>query len=201
MNHFLRFAAYLFHPLLMPLFGVLIYFTITPRFIEPDIVRAKVIAIIIITLLIPIVSFFLLKNLNLIRSIHLVDVKERKFPLMIQILLYLLVIKMIFSPYENPELYYFFVGILISTIAALILVLLRFKVSLHQLGLAGVTMFLIALSIHFKINMLIGIGAFFFFNGWIASSRLHTGSHNYIELIIGFFLGVLPQIIVLNFWL
>jgi hypothetical protein len=108
---------------------------------------------------------------------------------------------MIFTPYENPELYYFFVGILISTLAALILVMLKFKVSLHQMGLAGVTMFLIALSIHFKVNLLIGIGVFFFFNGWIASSRLHTNSHNYIELIIGFFLGVLPQIIVLNFWL
>jgi hypothetical protein len=79
--------------------------------------------------------------------------------------------------------------------------MLKFKVSLHQMGLAGVTMFLIALSIHFKVNLLFGIGAFFFFNGWIASSRLHTKSHNYIELIIGFFLGVLPQIIVLNLWL
>jgi hypothetical protein len=201
MNHLLRFGAYLFHPLLMPLLGLLIYYIITPRFIEPNILRAKVIAIIIITLLIPVVSFFLLKNLTLIRSIHMDNVKERKFPLMIQVLLFLLVIKMIFTPYENPELYYFFVGILISTLAALILVMLKFKVSLHQMGLAGVTMFLIALSIHFKVNLLIGIGVFFFFNGWIASSRLHTNSHNYIELIIGFFLGVLPQIIVLNFWL
>ena len=62
MNHFMRLGAYLFHPLLMPLFGVLIYYSTTPRFIEPEIVRVKVIAIIIITLLIPIVSFFLLKK-------------------------------------------------------------------------------------------------------------------------------------------
>lgn len=201
MNHFLRFAAYLFHPLFMPLLGVLIYYTITPRYIEPDIIKAKILTIVIITILIPMVSFFLLKNLRLINSIHLENVKERKFPLMIHTILVLLVIKMIYSPYENPELYYFFVGILLSTLTSIILIFFKFKVSLHQMGIAGVTMFLIALSIHFKINLLVGIGVLFFFNGWIASSRLHTRSHNYIELIIGFFLGVIPQIIVLNFWL
>ena len=201
MNHFLRFAAYLFHPLFMPLLGVLIYYTITPRYIEPNIIKAKILTIVIITILIPMVSFFLLKNLRLINSIHLENVKERKFPLMIHTILVLLVIKMIYSPYENPELYYFFVGILLSTLTSIILIFFKFKVSLHQMGIAGVTMFLIALSIHFKINLLVGIGVLFFFNGWIASSRLHTRSHNYIELIIGFFLGVIPQIIVLNFWL
>ena len=201
MNYFLRIAAYLFHPLLMPLLGALLYYRLSPRFIEPSVIQAKLFAIIIITILIPLITFFLLKNLGIIDSTHLKKVSERKYPLMIQSLLLLLIIKMVFSAYESPEMYFFFTGVLFSTIAAIILVLFKFKISLHQMGIAGVTMFLIALSVHFKINLLFGIGFFFFCNGWVATSRLHTNSHTFSELITGFIIGIVPQLIVLNFWL
>ena len=69
------------------------------------------------------------------------------------------------------------------------------------MGVAGVTMFVIALSIHFKVNMLLWIGFFFFCNGWVASSRLESNAHTYPELIIGFFLGMIPQLMLLSFWL
>lgn len=185
----------------MPLTGVILYYVITPRYVEIDLVSAQVFAVAIITLIIPIITFFLLRNLGLIDSIHLVEVRERKFPLMIQCVLLLLIIKMVFDPYDTAELYYFFVGVLFSALTALILGLLRFKVSLHQIGIAGVTMFLIALSIHFQVNILLGIAVFFFVNGWVASSRLHTESHTVAELVIGFFVGAIPQFILLSFWL
>ena len=126
---------------------------------------------------------------------------ELKIPLMLQSILLLLIIKMVFDPYDSPELYYFFVGILFSALTALILVFFKIKISLHQMGIAGVTMFLIALSAHFKVNLLLWIIALFVANGWVASSRLHTESHINSELIIGMFIGLLPQLILLNFWL
>ena len=110
MNIFLRSAAYIFHPLLMPLFGSALYFIFTPRFVDPSLLRAKLVAVAIITFLIPMVFYFLLKNLRIVYSIHLSDVRERKAPLMIQCLLLLLIVKLVFNPYDNPELYYFFVG-------------------------------------------------------------------------------------------
>lgn len=201
MKYFLRFAAYLFHPLLMPLLGVIIYYYITPRFNDADLIKSTVFAIGVITILIPIITFFLLKNLGAVKSIELPNVKERKIPLMIQCLLILLILKLIFDPYESPELYFFFIAILFSSLAALLLGLVQFKASLHQMGISGLTMFIIALSIYFQVNILFGIGFFFFANGWVASSRLHTKSHTYPELAVGFFIGVMPQIIVLNFWL
>jgi len=201
MNRFLRFGAYVLHPLIMPLLGVVLYYIFTPRYVDVELLSAKVFAVAIVTVLIPIIIFFLLKNVGIINSIHLETTKERKIPLMIQCILLLLIIKLVFDPYDSPELYYFFVGILFSAIAALLMVILKVKVSLHQIGIAGVTMFLIVLSIHFKINVLLWISLFFFFNGWVASSRLHTESHNYLELIIGLFIGLVPQIVMVNFWL
>ncbi len=201
MNTFLRIGAYLFHPLLMPLLGTLLYFVITPRYVDPDLLCANLMAVCIITLLIPLVTFFLLKNLKVVSSIHLEGVGERKIPLMIQCILLLLIIKLVFNPYDSREMYYFFVGALFSSLAALLMVFFKLKVSLHQMAIAGVTMFLIALSVHFKVNLLIWIILLFIANGWVASSRLHTESHSVAELIIGFFVGLIPQLLVLNYWL
>lgn len=201
MNYFLQSASFIFHPLLMPLIGVGLYFKLTPKFIEPEIIIIKTYAIIIITILIPLISFFLLKNSGLVKSINLKEVKERKYPLMIQIILIFIIITRVFTKYHYPELYYFFIAVAVSSLVALILVIANFKVSLHQMGIAGVTMFLIALSIRFTENYLFEISLFFLINGWVASSRLETKSHSISELIIGFIVGVFPQFIILNYWL
>lgn len=201
MKLFLKAASYIFHPLLMPILGTILYYIVTPKYIDPQLVRVEFFAIIIITILIPIVIFFLLKNLRVVETIYLKEVKERKFPLMIQCILLLLIIKMVFDPYDDPELYYFFVGILFSAFSALIMVLFKVKVSLHQMGVAGILLFLVGLSAHFKINLLVTISFFLFVNGWVASSRLNNDSHTYPELGVGLLLGALPQLILFNFWL
>ncbi len=201
MRFFLKAASYIFHPLLMPLLGTVLYFNVTPRYLEPELMRANLFAIGIITVLIPLVVFFLLKNLGVVETIYLKEVRERKFPLMIQCILLLLIIKMIFDPYEDPELYYFFVGMLFSAFSALVMVLFKLKISLHQMGVAGILMFLVGLSAHFKINLLVTISFFLFVNGWVASSRLNSDSHTYPELGIGLLLGAIPQLILFNLWL
>lgn len=201
MNFFLKSASYLFHPLLMPILGTILYYSVTPKYIDPQFVRVEVFAIVILTILIPIVVFFLLKNLKVVETIYLKEVKERKFPLMIQCILLLLILKTVFDPYDDPELYYFFVGILFSAFSALLMVFFKLKVSLHQMGISGLLIFLVGLSAHFKINLLITISFFLFANGWVASSRLHGEAHTYPELLIGLLLGALPQLILFNLWL
>ncbi len=201
MRLFLKAASYIFHPLLMPLLGTIIYFIVTPRYLDLQLVRVNIFAIVIITIFIPIVIFFLLKNLGAVETIYLKEVKERKFPLMIQCILLLLIIKMVFDPYEDPELYNFFIGIVFSAFSALVMVFFKLKVSLHQMGVASILMFIIGLSAHFKINLLISISFFLFVNGWVASSRLEDDSHTYPELGIGILLGALPQLILFNNWL
>ena len=49
--------------------------------------------------------------------------------------------------------------------------------------------------------ILIIIALFFFFNGWVASSRLFTRSHTFPELTMGLLVGVIPQLTVMNMWL
>ena len=81
------------------------------------------------------------------------------------------------------------------------LTLLNFKASIHMIASAGVLLFFIALSIHFNININGTIVFFFIILGAIATSRLHLNAHTNIELIIGVFVGLVPQLILINYWL
>jgi acid phosphatase family membrane protein YuiD len=38
-------------------------------------------------------------------------------------------------------------------------------------------------------------------NGFVASSRLEMKAHTPKELVIGFLLGIIPQLLLLRFWL
>jgi len=201
MHFFLKIAAWLFHPLFIGVYGALFYFSVTPRFVQPEIVYGKLLVVFILTFLIPILFFFILRNLNWVQSVELHSVNERKAPLMILAVLLLLMLRVVFDFYSYPELYYYFLGMLFTVITAWILVLFKFKASLHMTGVSGLTMYAVALSIHFNINILMTIAFLLFACGWVASSRLHTKSHTSIELIIGFFIGWIPQLLLVNYWI
>lgn len=201
MHHILKSISYIFHPLLMPLLGVIFYFSKTPRYIPLPIVKAKLISIFILTIILPILLYYLLRTLKKVDSIYLETARERIIPLSLNVLIVLLVIQRILPQNEVVELYYFFLGILLSTLACLILAILKFKASIHMIATGGVFMFFVALSIHFSININGTIALFFILIGALATSRLYLRAHNNIELIIGFFLGVFPQLIMLNYWL
>ena len=201
MNFLLKSISYIFHPLLMPLAGAGIYFIIAPRFIPENIIQAKIFGLLVITVLIPIVLYFFLRTTGFITSIHLDDIKQRKIPLLLQSLLFLLVVKVIIDAYNYPELYYFFLGILLSSLSAIFIIFFNIKASLHMIGSAAVTMFTIALSIHFEINLILLITAMIIINGIVATSRLHYKAHSNIELILGFLIGIIPQLTLINLWL
>jgi hypothetical protein len=201
MDKFLKSISFIFHPLIMPLLGVAFYFSKSPRYIPMQIIQAKLISLVILTVVLPILLFFLLKTLGKATSIYLETTKERIFPLLLNCLVVLLVLDRILTANQIIELYYFFVGILISTIACLILVILKFKASIHMISIAGLFMFFIAISIHFSININGTLAFMSILIGAIATSRLHLKAHSYIELIIGFFIGLIPQLILLKYWL
>ena len=189
----LKLPAYLFHPLCIPTYGALLFFIAdgwkTTQF------QVTFLQVVVLTFLTPIVIFFLLQSLRLIQSAALHTVKERKYPLIIQCVLFLLVLKFVVSQVETPVLFGFFSALFFTSLVALLFVLLRFKVSLHQIGVANLFGFSILLiTRNPQVFVLIMVG-FIVVNGWMASSRLFTKSHTPIELFIGFCLGFLVQIL------
>ena len=200
-NRILKSISYIFHPLIMPLLGVLFYFKLSPKYFPKEIIYAKTISLFILTIVLPILLYFLLKTLEKVNSLELETTKERVIPLGINCLIILLVLQRVISVHEILELYYFFLGILISTLTCLLMALAKFKASIHMIAIAGLFMFLIALSIHFSININGVLALMSIVTGAIATSRLHLKAHNYKELILGFFVGMTPQLLLITYWL
>lgn len=201
MNTILKSISYIFHPVFMPLLGVVFYFSKSPRDIPKEIIWAKLVSTSILTFLLPILLFFLLKNIGRVNSIFLKTTQERIIPLFINGIIVFLMLRKVFPAYEFIELYGFFMGVLISNLTCLILVLLKFKASIHMIALGGIMMYFIALSIHFSKNINGTLALLSIITGATATSRLHMGAHNMKELIFGLFLGIIPQLIMVNYWL
>ena len=201
MHYFLKSISFVFHPLIMPLLGVLFYFHKTPRFIPNPIKSSKIFSVVILTMILPILLFFLLKTIDKVETIYLKSTKERIIPLLLNSIITFLILLRVFTSNEIIELYYFFVGILCSTLTCLILAFFKIKASIHMIAASGFFMFAVALSIHFKINVNGTISLMMIILGAIATSRLHLKAHTYPELLIGLFVGLFPQLVLLNYWL
>ena len=200
-HYILKSISYIFHPMIMPLLGIIFYFSKTPRFIPEPVIKAKVFSITILTIILPILLYFLLKTIRQVESLELKTTKERVIPLILNILILSLILNRVLPHDEIPELYYFYLGILFSSLACLFLAILRFKASIHMIGSAGFFMFAVALSIHFKININGTIALMCVIMGAIATSRLHLKAHTNAELLIGSVVGLMPQVVLLNYWL
>lgn len=185
----------------MPLIGVIFYFSKAPRYIPYPVIKAKIFSLFILTVILPILLYYLLKSINKVDSFYLENVKHRIIPLTLNCLIALLILVRILPPFEFVELYFFFVGILLSTITCLILAILNFKVSIHMIATGGLLMFFIALSIHFSINISGSIALMFIITGVVGTSRLYLKAHEKNELFIGLLIGIIPQLILLNYWL
>ena len=182
------------HPVFIPLFGTLSYFLLAPHYLTTWQQFLVAMQVSILTIFIPVSFYFLLRALGRVDSLMVAKVSQRKLPLLIQsVLLFLLVSKSVTID-KIPELYFFFLAALASTMAALAFSLLKVKVSLHMMGISAITVFTVVLSILHHANAILLISTLVFANGLTASSRLQMKAHSETELILGLICGVLPQI-------
>lgn len=201
MRKVLPLFSYIFHPIFIPVFGTLFYFLYNENYFDVQQKYLILIQIILITILIPISFFYLLKTMGKVDSIMISELSQRKIPLLIQIVLFFLLIQKSITQERIPELHFFILGGLVSAIMAYLLLFLKIKTSLHLLGTSSLTAFVIGLSFHNQINILYSIAILIFVNGVVASSRLVMKAHSVKELLIGFSVGLLPQVIMWYFWL
>jgi len=201
MKLFQKVISYIFHPIFIPIAGTFAYFLITPKYSPLELQSGNILPIFILTVIIPIITFFILRNIGYLNSIHLPTIQERKYPLYINLaLLFMVVYKVIPNNYI-VELYFYFVGLIAATLATLILLLFKIKSSMHLLGIGSLFMFLINLSIHFEINITLALSFCIFAIGLVATSRLYLKAHTKAEIFIGFCIGLISQLLTVKYWL
>ena len=121
--------------------------------------------------------------------------------LFLQIILFAVLVEKSITFALFPNLYFFFVGGMFSTILAFFLLYTKIKASIHMIGISSLTIYIVGLSIHNEVNTVNTVAFFVIMNGFVASSRLVMKAHSNNELVIGLLCGVIPQSILLYFWL
>lgn len=200
MQRLFRFFSFLFHPLLIPSYATLLYFAATHNFFYNHEIYLIFIQVLILTILLPISLFYLLRSFGLLKS-KLVNKKERRLPLAIYAVLLLILLRHSLALLVVPELYYYFLGCLFSLIGALALAIVNIKASIHTLGITTLVMLPIGLSAYYHIQFLGLIIFLILIAGTVATSRLMSGKHTLGEVALGALLGMLPQILLWFIWL
>ncbi|RAV27987.1 hypothetical protein [Sinomicrobium soli] len=196
-----RIFSYLFHPLFMPFTGTMAFYMLSPQHIPYESRKNVILPILILTVLIPIVLYLLLKHLGWVQSHELRSAKERKIPLYAAITITYVIILHIAPPAFSPTLHYFFVGIMSTLFLCLLLVILNVKASIHMMGITGVAAFIFGFSLHFQVNTAPILAALVIISGVIAVSRLYLRAHTPREIATGALIGTIPQLVIFCFLL
>lgn len=201
MKKFLLFFSYLFNPLFVPTYATLFYFFVTLNYFHKHEVYLVFVEVLILTLLLPISLFYLFRSLGIVRTKMLLNKRERRLPLAFYAILLFTLIKHSLANLVIPELYYYFLGVLISILTALTLVIFNRKISLHVMGVSSLTLFVISIATYYHTNFLALIGLLILCCGLVASARLQDDEHSLSGVVSGALAGVIPQVLLWFVWL
>ena len=200
MRHFLKPLSYLFHPLFAPLAGCIPVVLLNPLYREQKESWPLFLAFLVITIVIPLIVYALLRSMGVLQSVFAPSVAERKYPLMISVALYLGLIYRFLPDLGTAEIYFYMVGLCMALTTALALLFMRLRISIHMLCMGAVLVFLIGLSLHFEKNITGAIAIWTLLTGLVASSRLAMQAHSKVELSLGLFIGGLAQLLTYTYW-
>lgn len=185
------------NPVFIPSVASLWYFNYA-NMLDGESAQLKMYLIFILTAAIPLLFYLVLKTLRVVDSIHLETPRERILPLIIYGVLVLILLRGGFSDGVHLALYYFFMGILVATVVAVVLSIARYKLSLHMMAMGGILGFAISISLLLGLPLMTLIILLSVASGLTATSRLSLKAHVGHELAFGFAVGFVCQLVMLS---
>ena len=190
-----KFISVVFHPIVIPTIGMLLYFFLIPNNLNAD-QRSVVLGFVFITTyILPLFILILFKKFKLIQSFKAESIQERKIPIGIMILLFYLLGE-IFNRVSNlSDIGLLFYASSFGLVCVYVLFTFKIKTSIHLLSIGITTGFFIKLNALHNENLIGIVALLFLLSGLIASARLHLKAHTEKEVYIGFFIGLITPIV------
>ena len=194
--------SYVFHPLFIPTYFFLYLMQVLPfEFvgITDWQLKMRLFSVAWLTAFFPAFAVFLLWRLKLSDSIFLRTQKERIIPYVIVMFFYWWMYYLSRNFTDQPiALKFFFFGVFISSSAGLI-VNNYMKVSLHAMAISALMMAVILVSFYYPIDNISWVLLTIFLAGVVVSARMVVSDHTNNELIVGFVIGIVTQLMA-YFW-
>jgi len=138
-----------------------------------------------------------LRSVGLLKSSVMVNsTKERIVPFVINILLLTILNKLVLYNNSAYELNIFFYGLIVAYFFLLIGSIFNQKYSVHTAILSAGLAFITILLIYQKLPLLILPILLILATGCTATARLYLKAHTSAQIIIGGFIGGIPQLII-----
>lgn len=191
----------IFHPLVMPIIGLLMLFN-TDSYINFAIDKeTKLITLVLIavyTFIIPAFITLLLRYAKLIKSLEMESQKERVIPYLLTIICYITALYQLQKAPISPIIYNFMIGATLSLMLAFV-INIRWKISAHMIGIGGLIGALFCVAILLDIYIMPSFVVSILAAGLIASSRLILKAHTPAQVYCGLAVGIFCQYIILYF--
>ncbi len=181
----------LFHPLLMPLYGLLIIFSAPTLlgYLPMPVKKILFTVVLINNVVIPVTLFSFFRFRNIISSFSMEERRERIIPLLSVTLLYSI---------TSIVIYRFSIPVFIKSffISASFLLLfitivnLWFKISVHSAGAGALMAMVLVLSLKMNTDVAWYLVAVIIAGGLIMSSRLRLNTHSPAQVWTGYLLGL-----------
>ena len=195
-----RFISVVFHPVFMPtysfflLFGLSSYF----NFITSASVKQVIFGIVIFnTLIMPLLITRMLYKRKFISSYQLGERKERIIPFFCTAILIMLSYYM-FRKLGLPRVFYMILLGAAASLTLAVLLTLKWKISIHMIGIGGVAGMFLGLSESFLFDFRIPFAICILLAGAIGVARLSMNSHKPIQIYTGFLLGFFCEYLILS---
>ena len=183
-------VAVIFHPVFMPLYGLLIIFSSHTllSFIPAQMKRMIFILVMANNVLLPLALAAVLHARGAIASFHARGRNERVLLLTFALMMYSLT-AFVLLRMQVPSLFKaYFISIAVVTLVTLVVTTFS-RISLHAAGFGGVLMLVVTMIILYHISMVWQIVAVLLTGGAVMSSRIWKGDHNAAEVWAGLLIG------------
>ena len=182
----------IFHPLFMPLYGMIIIFTAPTLFWYIPFKVKKILLFVVATnnVLIPVSLMPFFRYRNIISSWAIETRKERRIPLLAVSFFYSITSFILFR-LQIPlfiKSFIFATAVLAITVSV---VNFWWKISLHSVGAGALAGLVIVLSMNMMVPLTWFLIPVLLISGLILSSRLRLNTHNPPEVYLGFITGII----------
>lgn len=196
---FARFLSVVLHPVFMPTYAVWfllhnnLYFSFATAPVEQI---ALYLIVVVNTLLMPLLAARILLRKGWISSLEMEDRLERTLPYGINIV-FLLLSYYLVNGLHLPRIYSLVLLGAALAVTITLLINLKWKISVHMVGIGGFLGILFAISTLLMTDLHIPIVIVVLFSGLLGTARLRLGSHNAPQVYVGLITGMLCEFLIL----
>jgi hypothetical protein len=194
-----RVISYVFHPLFIPSYVLLILMNINSFLSRslPFTYKMTLVGVVFLTtVLSPLFLTWMLYRLRIISSVFMTRKEERIYPILTISVFYYLTYFLLRGIHISTIFSYYMLGVTLLAILSLAANFYR-KISLHMIGIGSFTGLFLGLSLNFGINLNTEVFAGILLAGIIGFARLKSNSHQPAEIYSGFAMGVVVMTVLM----